>query len=206
MLTAPIVEYLLRPPLSSTRKARPAAAIAILVIYFLLLLPVALCFLRLVQTILVNPGYVPRDSRQQRELQVPGLQREYSRRDGTRRVLPVSEEKAKRAPRDQDVERGQLTGQSYAYPSGNLSPDDASALKRGLEAFWTKDVFVCEADGKPIFCSTCQNWKPDRAHHCREVARCVRKMDHSCHVSSFSLPRPYESALYEISHVVQPDL
>lgn len=50
----------------------------------------------------------------------------------------------------------------------------------GLEDFYKREVFTCESDGRPIWCSTCLNWKLDRAHHCREVGRCVRKMDHFC--------------------------
>lgn len=50
----------------------------------------------------------------------------------------------------------------------------------GLEQFYTKDVFVCEQDGRPRWCTDCGNWKPDRAHHCSDVGRCVRKMDHFC--------------------------
>lgn len=50
----------------------------------------------------------------------------------------------------------------------------------GLESFYTKDVFVCQEDGRPPYCSKCCQFKIDRAHHCREVDRCVRKMDHFC--------------------------
>lgn len=50
----------------------------------------------------------------------------------------------------------------------------------GLESFYTKDAFVCQEDGRPPWCSTCCQFKTDRAHHCREVDRCVRKMDHFC--------------------------
>lgn len=50
----------------------------------------------------------------------------------------------------------------------------------GLEEFYTKDVFVCEQDGRPKWCTECANWKPDRSHHCSDVGRCVRKMDHFC--------------------------
>ncbi|KAK4153707.1 DHHC palmitoyltransferase-domain-containing protein [Chaetomidium leptoderma] len=50
----------------------------------------------------------------------------------------------------------------------------------GLEEFYSKDVFVCETDGRPRWCSTCCNWKLDRAHHCSEIERCVKKMDHYC--------------------------
>ena len=37
-----------------------------------------------------------------------------------------------------------------------------------------------KGNGKPIRCSYCLNWKPDRAHHCRDNGRCVRRTDHFC--------------------------
>jgi palmitoyltransferase len=58
-------------------------------------------------------------------------------------------------------------------------PDD-NPDSPGLEEFYSKDVFVCETDGRPRWCSTCCNWKVDRAHHCSELERCVKKMDHYC--------------------------
>lgn len=59
-------------------------------------------------------------------------------------------------------------------------PPDTNPDSPGLEAFYSKDVFVCEADGRPKWCSSCRQWKPDRSHHSRELGRCVRKMDHVC--------------------------
>jgi len=50
----------------------------------------------------------------------------------------------------------------------------------GLERFYSKDVFVCENDGLPRWCSSCRTWKPDRVHHSSEIDRCVKKMDHYC--------------------------
>lgn len=49
-----------------------------------------------------------------------------------------------------------------------------------MEYFYSKDIFVCDDVGLPIFCEKCLNWKPDRTHHCSEVNRCVRRMDHFC--------------------------
>lgn len=72
-------------------------------------------------------------------------------------------------------------GSSYEgtnVPAGRdprLDPDSP-----GLENFYTRDIFECTADGRPIWCSPCGAWKPDRAHHCSEIGRCVRKMDHFC--------------------------
>ncbi|OAA63350.1 dhhc zinc finger membrane protein [Niveomyces insectorum RCEF 264] len=56
-----------------------------------------------------------------------------------------------------------------------LDPDSP-----GLELFYTKDVFECTPDGRPVWCHPCGTWKPDRTHHCSEINRCVRKMDHYC--------------------------
>ncbi|KAF4589525.1 palmitoyltransferase PFA5 [Ophiocordyceps camponoti-floridani] len=59
-------------------------------------------------------------------------------------------------------------------------PPDQDPDSPGLEAFYSKDVFLCEPDGRPKWCSDCRQWKPDRAHHSSELDRCVRKMDHLC--------------------------
>ncbi|KAM0195139.1 hypothetical protein ACHAPA_005737 [Fusarium lateritium] len=60
------------------------------------------------------------------------------------------------------------------------APPDTNPDSPGLEAFYSKDVFICEPDGMPKWCSECRNWKPDRAHHSSEYGRCAYKMDHVC--------------------------
>nr|POF06869.1 palmitoyltransferase pfa5 [Quercus suber] len=50
----------------------------------------------------------------------------------------------------------------------------------GLENFYNRDVFVCDAKGLPIWCRKCRTWKPDRAHHSQDAGRCTMKMDHFC--------------------------
>jgi palmitoyltransferase len=85
----------------------------------------------------------------------------------------ATEEKAKlkgRSRRERDLE---AANRYEARPDDN--PDSP-----GLEEFYSKDVFVCETDGRPRWCSSCCNWKMDRAHHCSEIERCVKKMDHYC--------------------------
>jgi palmitoyltransferase len=79
---------------------------------------------------------------------------------------------------------GDLTD-SFPGPSPNTY--DRDAILRGtlppppgIEEFYTKDVFFCDYAGLPMFCYECNNWKPDRTHHCSEVNRCVRRMDHYC--------------------------
>ncbi|KAM0701296.1 hypothetical protein Q7P35_011657 [Cladosporium inversicolor] len=49
-----------------------------------------------------------------------------------------------------------------------------------LDDILSKDIFVCEPDGTPKWCSTCSIWRPDRSRHCREKDRCVLKLDHFC--------------------------
>jgi palmitoyltransferase len=64
--------------------------------------------------------------------------------------------------------------------SGIVAASDNDPDSPGLELFYTKDVFVCDMDGKPKWCTHCANWKPDRAHHSSDCGRCIRKMDHFC--------------------------
>ncbi|KAJ9155370.1 Palmitoyltransferase [Pleurostoma richardsiae] len=77
-------------------------------------------------------------------------------------------------PRKRRQEPGDLEAQPY------IDGPDPDPDSPGLEQFYSKDVFVCENDGRPRWCSTCRTWKPDRAHHSNEIGRCVRKMDHYC--------------------------
>ncbi|GJN72187.1 DHHC zinc finger protein [Purpureocillium lilacinum] len=80
-----------------------------------------------------------------------------------------------------DEKRRASTSRRGRDPEANpWVPPDSSPDSPGLEAFYSKDVFVCEADGRPKWCSDCRQWKPDRAHHSSELGRCVRKMDHLC--------------------------
>lgn len=53
-------------------------------------------------------------------------------------------------------------------------------LPKNLHEFYNMDAFICENDGLPRWCFHCNCWKPDRSHHCGEMGRCVRKMDHFC--------------------------
>jgi len=83
--------------------------------------------------------------------------------------LPAAVEESRKRKGESDVEA------LYNSVNPDMSPDSP-----GLERFYSKDLFVCSNDGRPIWCSACGNWKPDRAHHSSEMNRCVRKMDHYC--------------------------
>ena len=133
------MDYLLRPP-STLRSPRPGLAIAILVIYSVLLFFFAFTYARLLYTVTVNPGYVPRSNQW------------YALQENKRKAGPAAG--------------------AFTEPAVTAAP--------GLQDFFGRDTFVCQSDGRPIWCSTCLNWKTDRAHHCREIGRCVRKMDHFC--------------------------
>ncbi|TVY46018.1 Palmitoyltransferase [Lachnellula subtilissima] len=125
-----------------------SAAIPILVIYFLLFIPMAASFFRVLYFTIFYPPYVPLGPAAIRDREMKG--------------------------KTQSEEDGIGAG---AYRPGNYRNDVDSP---GLELFYSKDVFVCEQNGKPIWCSNCGNWKPDRAHHDSSSGRCIARMDHFC--------------------------
>lgn len=165
-----IVDYLFRPK-HYNRSPQVGAGVAIIVIYYLLLIPLLATYLRLLYNVVWDPGYLPRGAQclqAQEEDQPKGRRRRRHRRKGGRKG---TEETEKADGIDLDLERG------LEYDIGGKAfPLDDS----GLESFYTKDVFVCQPDGRPPYCSSCCQFKTDRTHHCREVERCVRKMDHYC--------------------------
>lgn len=115
------IEYLIHAPQGVP--SRLAAGIAISVAWFVLLLPVAVTWIRLCLVVMLDPGYIPQTD--------------------------------------------------HDWPSDGPPPP-------GLEDFYNRDVFVCDSKGLPIWCHSCHNWKPDRAHHNQDVGRCTLKMDHFC--------------------------
>ncbi|KAE9365298.1 zf-DHHC-domain-containing protein [Stipitochalara longipes BDJ] len=140
-----------------------AAAIPILVIYFVLFLLMAMSFFRLVYITVFEPPYVPLGPRALRE------------RNQERVGSKASSDKTDIGCGEYDTSAD--TGRG---PSGIVAGSDNDPDSPGLELFYTKDVFVCDMDGKPKWCTSCANWKPDRAHHSRDCGRCIRKMDHFC--------------------------
>ena len=162
------VKYLLKPP-TSLHTPRHGAAIALLVLYIFLLLLMSMTYFRLVYIVTSDPGYVERSA--QWYAQQEHKQKTKASRTGSRIRKHSSEKGSQR--------NGSLAGNGYtsaAAPSSNSISEQRPSLKD----FFKQEVFICQGDGRPVFCSRCQNWKPDRAHHCREVDRCVRKMDHYC--------------------------
>lgn len=131
-----VVNYLL------IKHDHKSAAILILVVYFLLFILMTVSFLRLVHITVYNPPYVPLG---------PAALRD---RKGY---------KEKREGKIGLEGNGIGTGEYDPYNnSGGTSPDIPGPSNDpdspGLELFYTKDIFVCEMDGRPIWCSQCSNW------------------------------------------------
>lgn len=162
-----LVNYLLNPA-PTVRKPRHGVGIAILTIYACLLLLLALTYFRLIFTVATNPGYTPRGP-QWHAQKIREMRPSRPSQPGSRQADP---EKGNGVLGALSTPNGCLPASSYGPLSHTSTPS--------LQEFYMRDVFSCESDGRPIWCSTCLNWKLDRAHHCREVGRCVRKMDHFC--------------------------
>ena len=133
--------------------------------HYLLLIQLLVCYARVIQTILTNPGFLPRG--------------------------PLYYRAQKNSPTDRKPRHARFRDpriRHHAEKVGDqesISPSENSKYGAPLGAdghsdFWLRDMFVCNYDGRPNWCSTCMNFKTDRTHHCREVDRCVAKFDHYC--------------------------
>ena len=150
-----IVDYLLKGSASS-HAPRPSTAITIIVFYCIILLLLAIVFFRLIYTVNTNPGFVPRGP--QWHANKTGEKEPKSwleKGKGEHRALG---EKA-------NGNAGLASGDygNHAYPNG--PPLDEYGVPEektsNLRDFYAKDIFTCEGDGRPVWCSTCLNFKPD---------------------------------------------
>ena len=151
------VNYLLRSSTRPLRQTRPGAAIAILTIYYVLLCFLLVSYARLVWTILLHPGVVPRGPQWY-------VEQEQKKR-------PASLRKTSEKGDFNETDSGEGVSAKGTLP-------DADSYR--VQDFWLKDAFICQWDGRPKFCSHCYNYKVDRVHHCSELDRCIYKMDHFC--------------------------
>ena len=165
-----VVHYLLKPRVP-TSKRRPRTAAAVITVYCILFLLLATSFFRLLYVVINNPGFVPRGS-QYYENQT----RSRSRRNDHRRETEHFEEKAQSDSAPGSTIAQGISGRNDPHIQSQAAPSHTTMLQEILD----QDIYACEGDGKPTWCSTCYNYKPSRAHHCREVGRCVYKMDHFC--------------------------
>ncbi|KAJ5908163.1 hypothetical protein N7495_000845 [Penicillium taxi] len=161
------IDILFHPLPSHNGNRRVGAGAAIITIYYLLLIPMVATYIRLLYNVLWNSAFVPLSTQHINPDSKDSSEQHNHHRKKSRRSKTRDTEKP--AASDTDLERGvkSLKGIESSNPAG-------------LDSFYTKNVFVCEEDGRPAYCSTCCQFKPDRSHHCREVDRCVRKMDHFC--------------------------
>lgn len=160
-------------------ESRNGAGIAIIVLYFVFLFPMASSYLRLLITI-PHPGYIEKGSPTaatpvkpakeappQHNIQASCTSTKVQ--DGTNQTSKKSQHLA---PKELEITELDIK----AILSGELPPPP------GTERFYSKDVFACDQNGLPIWCGVCSNWKPDRSHHGSDFGRCVLKMDHFCPV------------------------
>ncbi|KAK5953977.1 Palmitoyltransferase pfa5 [Knufia fluminis] len=158
------VDYLISPPASILARPQRGSAIIILVIYYILLVVLLISFGRLLDTVVRRPGLIPH---------------------GPQWYVEQSRQKSKHGRRSRSTSRSEGEKSKGADLTDAKMPKEmrylaSESLPFKVEEFWLRDVFVCNPDGRPPFCSTCYNWKPDRSHHCSEVNRCVLKLDHFC--------------------------
>lgn len=159
------MKYFTNPSAGTDVPPREGIAIVFLILYFLLFILMACCYLRLLQVIATNPGYIARKS---------------VRRDRKGHSSQKPEDFPLGAHRAVGTINGAIcksngpTLDHLGILEGRMKPP------AGLEEIYQKDAFICDANGLPIFCNSCWTWKPDRTHHCSELNRCVRRMDHFC--------------------------
>ena len=125
----------------------------------------ALCYLRLLYVIATNPGYIARPRVRRGRDGRPSQKPEY---------LPLGAHREASAINDASYKSNGPVLDYLGIIEGNTMPPI------GLGEIYKKDAFICDVHGLPIFCNTCWIWKPDRTHHCSEVNRCIRRMDHYC--------------------------
>ncbi|EEQ33890.1 palmitoyltransferase pfa5 [Microsporum canis CBS 113480] len=158
------IDYLINPATVTGLRPRVSIAIGLLVTFYVLLFFLVVTYLRLLITVLFSPGYLPR-----------GPQWSSSSKNKKRRG-----QKRHKCSGSRQEKTGDISYATLSEPNTNGEKNAHPFDVAGLEAFYMKDVFVCQQDGKPPWCSTCCQFKTDRSHHCSEVNRCVRKMDHFC--------------------------
>lgn len=140
----------------------------------------AIPYFRTFLVIQTNPGYIRKGPHAQHVASPSHSSTE--KQTFQRSCAPTTIEE--RPPKSPSRTRSRTRTRSHSVPRLDLDRkaifDGTVAAPPGLERFYTKDAFVCDMSGLPIFCPKCDNWKRDRTHHCSEVGRCVRRMDHFC--------------------------
>lgn len=180
---------------------RPGLAVGFIVPYAIVAALMVASYLRIFITARVDPAVVPLGPEHARYYhgQRPTRGRARSRRP-PHRLRPCSAKDDADAVLPVDLETGLSGGglgglgglgggdstgadgsrRSPALPPPRPADPRLDPDSPGLELFYTKDVFECSIDGRPVWCNECGTWKPDRTHHSSELNRCIRKLDHYC--------------------------
>jgi len=150
----------------------------------------AITYLRLVTTVLFNPGYTPLGhtalgrSGEGKEAYIPAAA---SVVQPDQEMEPVRPPKAHRSekslPSSPDMLGGMQQDASSPYIADNSSKSATNSTmkpRQDLTQVFLRDMYTCDINGEPKWCGRCGNWKPDRTHHCSEVGRCVEGFDHFC--------------------------
>lgn len=161
------IDYLLNPPVSLRRGPQRGSAIAVLVTYYIALVALLISYGRLLDIVTRRPGLIPRG---------PQWYAERSRKGKNKKV---ETSRGRSSSRSDDEKSNEADFHDPKMPK-EVEYLANESLPFRVEDFWLRDVFVCNPDGRPRYCSTCYNWKPDRSHHCSEMNRCILKFDHFC--------------------------
>ena len=159
-LNTTIAKYLLDPQAHGYFvDARPDNGMGIIVADAILLAVVYACYVRLVWTTVVQPGYIAR------------REEYFQHHPGVRLRVDESKYRKEKSKKDEPYSRPAKCWVP-AGPSGNFTYNVADYVQ--------DDCFVSKDDGRPPWCSHCLNFKPGRTHHCRQIDRCIDRYDHFC--------------------------
>ncbi|KAK8176920.1 DHHC palmitoyltransferase-domain-containing protein [Phyllosticta citrichinensis] len=152
------------------RDKQMGAGYAVIVLQALFTFMAGVTYMRLFQVIYTDPGLLP--------LGMSRAKPEDGGSDDMKAVMKRWSEKRSiiqhTAPEDART-REELFKELAAH-----NQRQAELRMEALKSFRPKDMFVVAPDGLPRWCKTCETFKPDRTHHCSDLGRCVRRMDHFC--------------------------
>ena len=148
------VDYLLKGS-SSSHGQRRGTAVTVIVLYCILLLVLATTFLRLIYTVTTNPGYVPRGARW-----YANKEKEQGFRSSPKKRRRDSKYRTEKTIGAPEINEGAYSNLTYV-DGPPIEEFSGSEETSNLREFYVKDAFICEGDGRPVWCSTCLNFKPD---------------------------------------------
>ena len=157
------------------------STVAVLVVSFLALLMLSATFVHMATLLATVTEYIVRGSKHEKQARQD--EKRHGKRsrsstlftdielNGTTLATPTY-------PPSLKVSRAEKAIQGdYGFIDKHKKRDNAASQLRSMTR---RDYYLCQENGYPPWCSSCLNWKEDRAHHCSEVGRCVRRMDHFC--------------------------